>query len=139
MGRDNTDFLRPPPPDSVRGPPAAQQNIYNEPHAIQQPQQAFIPPRPSSNNNWIPHHNSQMPVMPQNVQYAGICIFPSYNFNLIILKIKFIPDKNSHIFNHKESGLQVVDTPDRYKYKGAMQTLHRALATGQIADTIRGG
>lgn len=48
-------------------------------------------------------------------------------------------DKNSHIFNHKESGLQVLDTADRYKYKGAMQTLHRALAMGQYVDTTRGG
>ncbi|KAF5279173.1 hypothetical protein FQR65_LT03420 [Abscondita terminalis] len=38
-------------------------------------------------------------------------------------------DRNSHIFNHKESGLQVSEGQDiRYnKHKGAMQVLHRAL------------
>lgn len=40
-----------------------------------------------------------------------------------------VTDKNSHIFNHKETGLQVPEGQEtRYnKYKGAMQVLHRTL------------
>lgn len=66
-----------------------------------------------------------------------------------------ILEKNSHIFQHKENGLQVLSdsgggsngnmqnlgvngagqrASDRYRYKGAMHTLHRAVALGRYHD-----
>ncbi|KAK4875690.1 hypothetical protein RN001_012112 [Aquatica leii] len=57
-------------------------------------------------NNWMPRQPNQMPQP-----------YPQFE------------DRNSHIFNHKENGLQVSEGQDiRYnKHKGAMQVLHRAL------------
>ncbi|GLV41935.1 uncharacterized protein CBL_00397 [Carabus blaptoides fortunei] len=90
ISHDTAQFLR--PVSDVRGQSAGAPPGYNEsPNVQSQSQQAFIPPRPSSTNNWIPHDTNQMPVLPPNSPYG---------------------DKNSHIFNHKETGLQVLDTPD---------------------------
>ncbi|XP_056637841.1 uncharacterized protein LOC130445938 isoform X2 [Diorhabda sublineata] len=80
------------------------------------PLQPYVPQLPAVQGqpNWIVHQTNQVP--PQIPQYA---------------------DKNSRIFNHKESGFQVPDGQEiRYnKYKGAMQYLHRALGYSSDSNT----
>ncbi|RZC38036.1 Ldl recept a domain containing protein, partial [Asbolus verrucosus] len=94
-------------PDFLRPVPNSRNNL-NSRVQFDSPQMPQYAPAsiPMQSNNWVPHQTHE--IQPQMPQYA---------------------DKNSHIFNHKENGLQVPDGQEiRYnKYKGAMQYLHRAL------------
>lgn len=83
---DNTDFLRPIPGDNSARGPTVDQNIYNAASMIRGQQQPFLSPRPSNNNNWLIHANSnQMPVLPPNVQFAGM-----YFILYIVMDVTFI-------------------------------------------------
>ncbi|KAF5273886.1 hypothetical protein FQA39_LY01001 [Lamprigera yunnana] len=103
----NTDFLR---PDLRNGfVPRPPPMTFDTPNL---PQYQQIPPQ--IQNNWLQRQSNQIPQPYQ--QYE---------------------DRNSHIFNHKENGLQVSEGQDiRYnKHKGALQVLHRALgysSAGQV-------
>lgn len=120
----DSDFIRP-VIDSRSPINTRQEYDSSNGHISQYPQFAV-----QQSNAWIPHQSNQMP--PQYPNYIGKFQFVKISILDKYCEINWkrhFPDKNSHIFNHKENGLQVPDGQEsRYiKYKGAMQTLHRAL------------
>ncbi|XP_017775989.1 PREDICTED: uncharacterized protein LOC108562229 isoform X2 [Nicrophorus vespilloides] len=113
-----------------------QEEVYKA-QMMQHPQD-FLKPDPllnplhsrNYNAHQIPQYQQYMP--PQQQQQPP-------NWGARELPPPVYADKNSHIFNHKEVGLQVSDVGEaRYnKYKGAMQTLHRALGYGNNAGQLQ--
>ncbi|XP_031349628.1 uncharacterized protein LOC116175584 isoform X2 [Photinus pyralis] len=105
--RPESDFLRP----DVRAGfiPRPAPPAYESPNL---PQYQQMPPPAQS--NWLPRQPNQIPQPYQPFE-----------------------DRNSHIFNHKENGLQVSEGQDlRYnKHKGALQVLHRALGYSSAGQT----
>ncbi|XP_064211291.1 uncharacterized protein LOC103314212 isoform X2 [Tribolium castaneum] len=121
-------------------PGLSQQEIYRPqltPEALAQPQMQAMPHQEADFLRPIPNAqniNSRVPFDGQQmVQYAPGPVQMQGNWGphqaQMGPQVPQYADKNSHIFNHKETGLQVPDGQEiRYnKYKGAMQYLHRAL------------
>ncbi|KAK5644714.1 hypothetical protein RI129_006014 [Pyrocoelia pectoralis] len=101
------DFIRP----DIRSGfiPRPPPPVYDSPN-LPQYQQV----QPQVQNNWLPRQPNQISQPYQQFE-----------------------DRNSHIFNHKENGLQVSEGQDlRYnKHKGALQVLHRALGYSSAGQT----